>query len=173
MRNNEIKKYEWGETLDGIIGVLQKLENFENNKFNFFDPFLNELINELEKFVSKYIPKENIEIKDKELLGKIEKIKFDYLKIGLFISKIFLENMFTEKEMRNFQNFIKKLCQFRDDIQEFATLCDSQNPDSEINGIIEQCDDDLILKKIEEIKSKYLLLGFLLLKPNLLTKYVN
>ena len=75
--------------------------------------------------------------------------------------------------MKNFQNFIKKLCQFRDDIQEFATLCDSQNPDSLINDIIEKCDDDLIIEIIEEIKSKCLLLGFLLLKPELLSKYAN
>ena len=99
---------QWGETLDGIIAVLQKIDG-NNEEFSFFDPFLNESIISIEKFVEKYIPKENIEIHDTELLEKIEKIKINYLKIGLFMSKIFLESFFTEKEMKDFQKFIKKL----------------------------------------------------------------
>ena len=174
MRNDEIEHYEWGETLNGIIDALQKFENYESNKFDFFDPFLNESINDLEKFVSEYIPRENIniEIKDKELLDKIEKIKFNYVKIGLFISKMFLINLFTEKEMKDFQKFIKKLYAYRNELYEFASFCDLQNPESETNKIVKEHENSKLLSSIEEIKRRYLLIGFLLCKPSLVKKQI-
>ena len=75
MRNDEI--YEWGESLNGIISALQKFENSENNKFNFFDPFLSESINELEKFALDKLPicmaKTQYSLSDNpSLLGKPE-----------------------------------------------------------------------------------------------------
>ena len=62
---------QWGETLDGIIAVLQKIDG-NNEEFSFFDPFLNESIVSIEKFVEKYIPKENIEFNIEELYDQIK-----------------------------------------------------------------------------------------------------
>ena len=162
---------QWGETLDGIIAVLQKIDG-NNEEFSFFDPFLNESIISIEKFVEKYIPKENIEIHDTELLEKIEKIKINYLKIGLFMSKIFLESFFTEKEMKDFQKFIKKLYAYRNELYEFASFCDLQNPESETNKIVKEHENSKLLSSIEEIKRRYLLIGFLLCKPSLVKKQI-
>lgn len=161
----------WGETVNGIIETLEKMGE-SGNEFNYFDPYLNESIKCLEKFVSEYAPKENIEIEEAEFQKNVEKIKMNYLKIGYFISKIFLENLFTEKEMRDFQGFIKKLCRFKDEIQDFTTYCDAMNPQNETSKIINKYQDRKTLNIIEAVKSRYLLLGFLLLRPKLLKEYI-
>lgn len=155
---------QWGESVNGIMNILANIEKTQE-EFNYFDPYLNESIRDIEKFISEYVPKENFEIKDRKLLEKIEIIKYNYIKIGLFFSKIFLEKLFTEKEMNNFQNFIKKLCFVRDEIYEAISFCDEQNPNSETIKILNEYKDKKILNKIENLKRNYLLLGFLLIKP--------
>lgn len=159
------KNKEWGETIDGIIKALGKMEETDKKEFNYFDPYLNESISFFEKFVSEYTSDEVMEIKDLELLEKIEKIKISYLKIGFFISKIFLPSLFTEKEMEDFQSFMKKLHQFRDEIYETISFCNEQSPNSETNKLFKRIDDNNTLYLIEEIKRKFLLLGFLVGTP--------
>ena len=88
------------------------------------------------------------------------------------MSKIFLESFFTEKEMKDFQKFIKKLYAYRNELYEFASFCDLQNPDSETNKIAKEHENSKLLSLIEEIKRRYLLIGFLLCKPNLVKKQI-
>ena len=161
----------WGETVDGIIEVLKNIE--EARKIDNFDPYLNEYMCKLDNFVLKYIPKENINVKDVELQKNIEKIRVDYIKKGLYTAKVFMTNLFTEREMRNPQSFIKKLYRYRNELYEFTSFCDLQNPESETNKLFSQIDDNSILYLIEKIKRNCILIGFLLGKPDIIKKFKN
>lgn len=162
---------QWGETVNGIIEVLEKVE--ETQISNYFDPYLNEYLEKLDDFISAYVPKEDIVIEDQEMKKDIEKIKIDYIKKGLYAVKVFMINLFTEKEIKNPQIMQKELYNYMNELYEFTSFCDLQNKNSITNRLFSRIDDNRILYRIEKIKRKCILIGFLLGKPTLMQKLKN
>ena len=117
---------QWGETVNGIIEVLEKVE--ETQMPNYFDPYLNEYLEKLDNFILGCISKE-----DKEVKKDIEKIKIDYIKKGLETAKLFMDNLFAIQEI-NLKKTLQRIYRLKEEIQEFTVLCDSNEPNIQIGN---------------------------------------